>query len=138
MASGAWVNYSYFKGGTGGGPSFGLEVGGLSSVPSTLLAWGAGYALFLVGLSGIITWFPRPIRWLGMISYSVYLMHPVLLAVTRGQDIPHWLALTLMLGGTLVLATITYTFVEKPMIEIGRRVQERYWPMRKKKKAAPA
>jgi peptidoglycan/LPS O-acetylase OafA/YrhL len=127
---GAWINFSHFR---GGGPSFGLEPGGQANVFSTLAAWGAGYVLFLLGMTGVWRWFPRPIRWLGLISYSVYLMHPVLLAVCRGRDMPDWLALTLMLGGTLVLSAITYRFIEKPMIDWGRRIQDKHWPMHQRR-----
>jgi peptidoglycan/LPS O-acetylase OafA/YrhL len=130
VSIGAWINFSHFR---GGGPSFGLEPGGQANVMSTLTAWGGGYLLFLLGMTGVWRWFPRPIRWLGLISYSVYLMHPVLLAVTRGRDIPDWLALGLMLGGTLVLSAITYRFVERPMIDLGRRIQDRRWPMHQKR-----
>jgi peptidoglycan/LPS O-acetylase OafA/YrhL len=65
-------------------------------------------------------------------------MHPVLLALTRNRDIPDWLALSLMLGGTLVLSTITYNLVEKPMIELGRGIQERHWPMHRRRRPVPA
>jgi peptidoglycan/LPS O-acetylase OafA/YrhL len=67
--------------------------------------------------------FPKPLRWLGLISYSVYLMHPLLLIISA-----KWLpgaGISFLVIGTLVLATITYHLVEKPCIELGRRVRSR-------------
>jgi peptidoglycan/LPS O-acetylase OafA/YrhL len=131
MTVGAWINFEHFRGAKG--PSFGAEPGGAANMFATMSAWLTGYVLFLICLGGLVRWFPPPITWLGRISYSVYLMHPVLLAVTRERTWPAWVALSLMLGGTLVLATLTYTYVERPMIHVGRRLQERWWPMHRKR-----
>jgi peptidoglycan/LPS O-acetylase OafA/YrhL len=67
--------------------------------------------------------FPEPLLWLGLISYSVYLMHPLLLVISA-----KWLpdtGMAFLIIGTLILATTTYHLVEKPCIELGRRVRSR-------------
>jgi peptidoglycan/LPS O-acetylase OafA/YrhL len=65
--------------------------------------------------------FPRVLVYLGTISYSVYLMHGVVLIL-----MPHiGSALTTFLlwnAVTLVGASLTFRFIEKPAIELGRRV----------------
>lgn len=70
--------------------------------------------------------------WLGAISYSLYLFHPVAAQFWRwvtdrpgfellqGWDLGASLALVVAL--TTVVASIAYRFVERPMIALGRRL----------------
>ncbi|HEY6294327.1 MAG TPA: acyltransferase [Streptosporangiaceae bacterium] len=95
-------------------------------VTSLLLAgltFGAGLALRRV------RW-PAALTWLGLISYSVYLLHPLLVEVyqrvpwvNRGH--PFWLQILLAAAfGVVVIAvsSLTYLTVERPMQNAGRRV----------------
>ena len=69
---------------------------------------------------------PKPVVWLGLISYSVYIWHlPVFLALGIDQiEGPFWLdigAITL----TLLLAAATYQLVERPLRKYGRARSQR-------------
>jgi peptidoglycan/LPS O-acetylase OafA/YrhL len=69
----------------------------------------------------------RPLRWIGLRSYSIYLWHYPIFCVTRpGLDVPlHGFQLaTLRLGLTLGAAELSYRFVEVPIRNgaIGRYV----------------
>ncbi|MGO8726199.1 MAG: acyltransferase family protein, partial [Streptosporangiaceae bacterium] len=93
-------------------------------------------ALFLAGLTfaaGLalrhVRW-PRVLTWLGLISYSVYLLLPLVIEVyhhfswTR-QHHPFPLQVLLFAGVLAVviaLSSLTYLFVERPMQNVGRRV----------------
>jgi len=105
------------------------------------------FALFLAGLTfggGLLlrhVYVPRWIAWLGLISYSIYLLHPLLIEIgyysplrfhqrhSTGTDL-------LMTGGFLVvlvaLSSVTYLLVERPMQSLGRRagkwLDARYGP----------
>ncbi|WLW51404.1 acyltransferase family protein [Streptomyces sp. YU58] len=75
---------------------------------------------------------PRLLTGLGTISYSVYLVHPVLLAVIDGtvgrrrQDVP---ALEVAFFAVLLpLCVLTHRYVEAPGRRWGRRVAERVRP----------
>lgn len=70
--------------------------------------------------------------WLGEISYSMYLFHPIvfysLFALLRDGRLP-WLAdthlvayLLLSVLGTIVLSALIYYAVEKPMMRLGRKL----------------
>jgi peptidoglycan/LPS O-acetylase OafA/YrhL len=61
---------------------------------------------------------------LGTISYSVYLLHPIVLVVI---PLPHSPALTMLVGlaATAAVSWVSYRFIEKPTIQIGRRVARR-------------
>ncbi len=95
-------------------------------VTSLLLAgltFGAGLALRRV------RW-PAALTWLGLISYSVYLLHPLLVEVYErlpwvpGHH-PLWLQILLAASfGVVVVAvsSLTYLTVERPMQNAGRRV----------------
>jgi len=67
-------------------------------------------------------------RFLGEISYSVYLLHPFAQeALLRGapRDLAPWLGFTLGLGLTLGLATLTHRWVERPAMALGKRLTAR-------------
>jgi peptidoglycan/LPS O-acetylase OafA/YrhL len=79
-----------------------------------------------------------PIRYLGTISYSAYFWHFVVLRMidwleispySRHYDAPGWLQflvlLTIVAAFTVVFATVTYRWVEMPMIALGRMLAEK-------------
>lgn len=65
---------------------------------------------------------PRLLVYLGTISYSVYLLHALVLIVFPQVPGGPWVRFSAMLATTLVGAALTYRFVEKPGIALGRRV----------------
>jgi peptidoglycan/LPS O-acetylase OafA/YrhL len=74
----------------------------------------------------------RPLRWLGVRSYSVYLWHWPVFVVTRpGLDVhgPAWIIDPLRIGLVLVLAAASYRFIEVPL-RSGQRPQLRIQPCR--------
>jgi len=76
---------------------------------------------------------PWVLTWLGLISYSVYLLHPLVIEVyyhfgwTRLHH-PFWMQMLLaaaVLAVVIALSSVTYLFVERPMQNVGRRVGRR-------------
>ncbi len=71
----------------------------------------------------------RPLRWLGRVSYSVYLLHyPIMwitgAALTRGRvntdNVWWWLVIGLTgVVGTLILSDFTFRWIEKPCHRLG-------------------
>jgi peptidoglycan/LPS O-acetylase OafA/YrhL len=86
------------------------------------IAWSVAYAFFFTAFAMRSEEFPRPTLWLGRISYSVYLMHPLVVVLVM-----HWtvrpLAFAVVVVGSLALAELTYRTIELPFQELGRRVQ---------------
>jgi peptidoglycan/LPS O-acetylase OafA/YrhL len=90
---------------------------------------------FAVGLATRRWRIPRILSWFGMISYSVYMTHPLIInayasipALANGSK-PMWLQVLLalaMLAAITGLAAVTYYLVEKPMQRLGRKVAQRY------------
>src|SRR5262249_21137802 len=72
------------------------------------------------------------LRWLGMISYSMYLLHMlvfygvaavVLTVAPHIGKIPFLLvAWPSVIGGTIAVSALTYWLIEKPGIEFGKRL----------------
>ena len=76
---------------------------------------------------------PRALAWLGLVSYSVYLLHPALLEVyghvpwTRNENfVPMELLLVAVFVLVLLVCSgLTYRFIEAPMQRLGRRAARR-------------
>jgi len=82
------------------------------------------YAAFLGFLALRRHHFPWVLRWLGEISYSVYLVHGVVIQAFPRVGGPAttvivWLAVT------VVASWMTYRLIERPCQELGRRVARR-------------
>lgn len=73
---------------------------------------------------------PRPLSYLGEISYSIYLTHPFILvysgsiyATTAGQNYAQIAQYLLTLAAVLGLAQFFYKYVEHPILEQGKRIR---------------
>jgi peptidoglycan/LPS O-acetylase OafA/YrhL len=90
---------------------------------------------------------PRVLAWLGVISYSVYLIHPLVLNAFRdvpplhdasralGVQVPLALGLLAVIIG---VSAATYYLIERPMQGIGRKVAARWDPASRQPPATPA
>ena len=87
--------------------------------------WGPAYGCFFVLIGGCRWSVPAAATWLGRISYSIYLLHPCVLAILARAHMPPWLFFPILMGGTLVLAELAYRFVEAPGIALGRAIERR-------------
>ncbi|MGQ0467610.1 MAG: acyltransferase family protein [Sporichthyaceae bacterium] len=97
-----------------------------------VLALAAAGLLFGCGLLARRRRVPAPLRWLGTISFSLYVLHPVLIVLAK-DDLARWangtdsttLRLALFVGFLLVAvacSTVTYWLIEKPGQRLGRAV----------------
>lgn len=86
-----------------------------------------GFVVFSAGLAWLMR-APRALLWLGTISYSIYLLHPIVLSIIRkfaveySEYLPHlsvFIILTMLIS--IVLATLVYYLVEKPAIDAGHK-----------------
>ena len=102
-----------------------MAMSGISGIPSggsigpdNLMAV-AGAAALVAGSAPILT--ARPLVWLGKISYPLYLWHWPPLAVRNLLGVEDATAFTLVaVAGAVLLAELTYRFVEKP-VRFGTR-----------------
>jgi peptidoglycan/LPS O-acetylase OafA/YrhL len=85
---------------------------------------------FGVGMAFRHVRWPRALTWLGLISYSVYLLHPLVIEVyhhflwTRHHH--HFWLQALIAAGLLAIvvgvSSVTYLLLERPMQNLGRKV----------------
>ncbi|GAA3970153.1 hypothetical protein GCM10023085_60420 [Actinomadura viridis] len=102
----------------------------------------AAWLTFLAGLALRGRRFPRFLPWLGVISYSIYLLHiPVVQVIWRITDEPEAVSapvrllwLLVLAAGVLVTSALAYRHIELPMQRMGRRVIR----MRRAARTAPA
>ena len=91
-------------------------------------------ATFAVGMAVRNRRIPRFAAWLGLISYSVYLLHPLVFtgyrtfpALRHNLGTVGQIELAAALVAVIIAASaVTYYLVEKPMQRLGRRVAR--WP----------
>ena len=101
--------------------------------------WGTSLAgamaTFGIGLALRNRRVPRALAWLGMISYSVYLLHPLVLDAFRDVHALHDASTSLVVQIPLAIglfmvvigvSAVTYYAVEKPMQALGRNVARRW------------
>lgn len=65
--------------------------------------------------------------YLGIISYSVYLLHPIILGLMKrlwceAGNVSLALSLLIYFVGVLVLGSISYFVIERPMVKIGKKL----------------
>lgn len=98
------------------------------------IAVAAAWLTFLAGLALRNRPMPRFLVWLGLISYSVYLLHPLVVQAiwhAAGQDtwglpVPVRVAWGVVLLATvLTSAALVHRFVERPAQNLGRRLTAR-------------
>jgi peptidoglycan/LPS O-acetylase OafA/YrhL len=104
-------------------------------------ALGLAALTFAAGMTFRHVRWPRALTWLGLISYSVYLLHPLVIEAYHhlhpGRHHPFWLQVLIAAGlltAVIVLSSVTYLCIERPMQNVGRRVgrwlDARYGPDR--------
>jgi peptidoglycan/LPS O-acetylase OafA/YrhL len=90
-------------------------------------------------LSQLLRW--SGLRWLGSIAFGVYLFHELVRGLFFGliwSHLPRRMSLpeigvsAIALGVTLALCRLSWRFFEKPLIDIGHRVQYRQTEQRQK------
>lgn len=84
---------------------------------------GALLAFLLLTTVVRVTW--RPLAWIGLVSYSLYLFHPVVLyrlqhLAVGWSDVA--LGVVLTTAFSILLAAVVYYGVERPCMALGRRL----------------
>jgi peptidoglycan/LPS O-acetylase OafA/YrhL len=99
------------------------------------LPYAVAFVVFIAGTT-VLRIETRLTDWLGRISYSIYLFHPIVFqpvylwlirqpldSLWRTQHLAVYLVATLLL--TLAVASLVFRFVERPAIRLGHRIAAR-------------
>ncbi len=98
---------------------------------ATLITWPLAYLFVLTMYKLRNLKYPAVLRWLGQISYSVYLTHLfVFYLIPWPLDNPF--AIFGYLALSVGVSWVTYSLIEKPAIDLGHRIAKRYAPAPKK------
>lgn len=114
---------------------------------SAWISSGVGFAVFIVGTRWLRV-STRLTDWLGQISYSIYLLHPVVFMALwwwlMNQPPASWwrtqhLGVYLLINAslTIVVAALVYRYVEKPGIRLGHRCAEIWTRRTQRQSQAP-
>lgn len=117
--------------------AFALVYLGMPAFLAPIGSWQASAVVYALVLMGLLLWnqawlVNRVTCFLGVISYSLYLMHPFVIprlydvmAFLQGQGLPsgvvYLISLALTLSLSVPLAYLTYRFIERPAILLGQR-----------------
>ncbi len=99
----------------------GKAVTPLSVVLTTFAAYASFFAVRAFKNSDAV---PDWIAWIGRISYSTYLLHPLALLVFDGR-VPAWAFPVLVLAAAIGVSGLTFRFIETPMNDLGKRLQQK-------------
>jgi len=115
---------------------FNLAVGflwrpGSSSIaPSfqcVILSWTLGVAVFFVPFltRTSAAWSHASLTFLGKISYSIYLLHPVMLYLFSRSHFTGFVFVIIVFASTILLSILTYRYIEKPGIAYAHAFKRR-------------
>jgi exopolysaccharide production protein ExoZ len=106
---------------------FGNPFSGFVRISSCLLLVGVVWALGLLCYS-LPAFAARPLHYLGVWSYSIYLLHPAANYFTNYINMkflhtnPAFVALFLAIPSTIVISALTFNFIEKPAIMFSKKL----------------
>lgn len=109
----------------GGAPP---ATGGTWAFPAMTTAWVLAILVFVAGYLLRNRTMPRPMVWTGTISYSLYLVHLVVMDIGRPLDAPTTVivdgktTIALYVIVSFAVAWATYRWIEKPCVDLGRRL----------------
>ena len=98
---------------------------GLGRFWPMVLAYLVAGAIFLLALRFSTARWPRPLVYLGLVSYSAYLFHPLLLGEVFPDERGPWPVLA-VIAAVVAVSSVTYYLVEKPAIRIGHLLATRW------------
>jgi len=105
---------------------------------NTRRANGLDYSLSLIGAASLLAWVladrgwlcrflsSRPMRFLGEISYTMYLSHIIVEMLANPHIHSHFVLLLITLAGTVAWSTITWFLMERPLIRFAARGNPRH------------
>jgi peptidoglycan/LPS O-acetylase OafA/YrhL len=94
------------------------------SLQCVLTSWGLAYAIFFAfaAIRHGNFWGASYLAWLGKISYSVYLLHPVFLFAAHRLGMESAALIAFVFGSTILASYYTYRFIESPAMALGHRL----------------
>jgi peptidoglycan/LPS O-acetylase OafA/YrhL len=118
--SGAFLNYQVYK------PSASNIDGDFDSIFSLLIPWIIAYLVFMVAIAkkeffGSLRFF----AYLGSISYSLYLLHPLFMFFANSLPFLNGykeITAILICFSTVIASIISYQYIELPMIRSGKNI----------------
>lgn len=107
-------------------PKSGLE--GVTSVPGALSIIIVALIVTRPAARTVTVLGATPLRWVGVRAYGIYLYHfPIasLLLNHLGGRLPSWAVIVVGIGASLVVAALSYQFLERPFLRLKSHFQAR-------------
>jgi peptidoglycan/LPS O-acetylase OafA/YrhL len=105
-----------------------LATAAAPAVLPMLSSWFGAYAIFCAAVALRARRVPAWLRRLGTISYSVYLVQAIVLLAVPGLPHPA-LSAALWIAVTVGVSELTYRYIERPAVRLGRNLDLRRTPV---------
>lgn len=96
------------------------------SLFSVLSSWGLGIFIFAFFYQHRNREFTsnKILRWLGECSYSVYLVHPLIIDLLKPAQLQGVAFIAILIPLTLLISALTYNWIEKPAIALTSKLKK--------------
>ncbi|MCW3077117.1 MAG: O-acetyl transferase, partial [Bacteroidetes bacterium] len=100
-------------------------IAGPERIIYTLICFGITFCFFKGDFSYVAPYLKKTLEWLGEISYSLYLLHPLIWSLIALSSLKIRFVFPLAVIATFVICSLIYKFIEQPARNLGLKINNK-------------